>query len=512
MALEIYKNDVQFNGSLTHTGVNVVIPKYDKVLTTVNSNSGNWQSNYSSMQSNSANWQSTYSSMQSSSANWESAYSKQSNYLPLSGGRLTGDVFFNQNVTIYGDLSCTGTQTFKNTVFSTTSALSVTNTGGGEALWVGQTGAGDIASFYDVDSNIEILHIGGHNSIYPNVGVKVSNPNKDFTVKGELSASSDIWTSGRIMSGGQELITGVLGGTLQRFDSTNSAVYSNSANWNSVYSNVNSTSANTAAKLDSVYSSVNSTSANWNAAYNSLATTSAKLDSVYNNVNSASANWNSVYSNVNSASASWNSVYSNVNSASANWNSVYSNVNSTSANIAAKLDSVYSNVNSTSANTAAKLDSVYNNVNSASANWNSVYSSVNSTSANWNAAYNSLTNTAAKLDSVYSNVNSSSANWNSVYSNVNSTSSRWESVYSNVNSTSAENATRSYVYNNFLPLTGGTITGNITASNLQANTLRLNTVNITGNTTIATSITADNTFIQITLNGVNKYIRLYDIE
>ena len=59
-------------------------------------------------------------------------------------------------------------------------------------------------------------------------------------------------------------------------------------------------------------------------------------------IQNASANWNSVYSNVNQTSARWNSGYSNVNQTSANWNSVYSNVNQTSA----RWNSVYSNVNS----------------------------------------------------------------------------------------------------------------------------------------------------------------------
>jgi len=104
------------------------------------------------------------------------------------------------DVTIFGNLTSTGTQTFANTIFSTTSSLSVYHVGTGPALWVGNYGTGDIASFYDLDKNIEILHVGGNDGIFPNVGVKTSYPNKDFTVNGEISASGDIWTSGRIIS------------------------------------------------------------------------------------------------------------------------------------------------------------------------------------------------------------------------------------------------------------------------------------------------------------------------
>jgi hypothetical protein len=130
--------------------------------------------------------------------------------------------------------------------------------------------------------------------------------------------------------------------------------------------------------------------------------------------------------------------------------------------------------------------------------WNSSYTTVQSNSAEW------ASNDTALIELT--------GNWENTYNVVLANSANWDSVYNNVNSTSAENATRDYVYSNYLPLTGGTITGNITASNLQASTLQLDSVNITGNTTTATSMTADNIFIQITFNGVTKYIRLYDVE
>ena len=67
--------------------------------------------------------------------------------------------------------------------------------GTGPALYVGANGTGDIGSFYDLDADIEVLHIGGRNSAYPNVGVHTSQPNKDFTVKGDISASNIVYDS-----------------------------------------------------------------------------------------------------------------------------------------------------------------------------------------------------------------------------------------------------------------------------------------------------------------------------
>ena len=113
---------------------------------------------------------------------------------------VTGPGRFNGDVTVFGNLSATGTSYFANTVYTTTSALSVVNLGNtGPAFYVGNNGTGDIASFYDLDQNVEVLHVGGNNGSFPNVGIKTSQPNKDLTVKGELSASGLIYSNGRAL-------------------------------------------------------------------------------------------------------------------------------------------------------------------------------------------------------------------------------------------------------------------------------------------------------------------------
>lgn len=182
---------------------------------TLNELSSNWQSGYETVTTLSGNWNSAYTSVRDTSANWNEAYNNStvyannsasyattdyvvSNYFPLSGGIVTGETHFNGNVTVFGNLTATGTTTFANTIFSVTSALSVVHVGSGPAMFVGNDGTGDIASFYDIDQNIEVLHVGGINSSFPNVGIKTSAPNKTLTVVGEISATSDITTSGTI--------------------------------------------------------------------------------------------------------------------------------------------------------------------------------------------------------------------------------------------------------------------------------------------------------------------------
>ena len=133
-------------------------------------------------------------------------------YLSSTGGTLSGSLVIRNNLTIQGNIIAAGTSTFVNTTFTTTSALSVVNispVSGVPAMYIGQSGPGDIASFFDIDRNVEILHVGGINSLRPNVGVHTSTPNKTLTVNGEISASNDIWTGGYFRGDGS-LLTGII--------------------------------------------------------------------------------------------------------------------------------------------------------------------------------------------------------------------------------------------------------------------------------------------------------------
>jgi hypothetical protein len=174
---------------------------------------------YSNLLSNSATWVDAYdtgTTYKANSASYATINFANNKFFPLSGGLVTGNARINGNVTIFGDLSSTGTQTFANTIFATTSSLSVVHVGSGPAVWIGNNGSGDIASFNDIDQGIEILHVGGINSTFPNVGIKVSNPNKDFTVNGEISANNTIWDAN---------------GNSNQWNSVYSGVQSNSATW-----------------------------------------------------------------------------------------------------------------------------------------------------------------------------------------------------------------------------------------------------------------------------------------
>lgn len=110
------------------------------------------------------------------------------NFLKLSGGIISG------NLTVQGNISALGSATFANTIFTTTSALSVVNTGPGPALYVYQAaGPYDVASFYDGDG-IEVLHVGNAGpGSFGKVGINESVPNKELTVRGSISATEIIY-------------------------------------------------------------------------------------------------------------------------------------------------------------------------------------------------------------------------------------------------------------------------------------------------------------------------------
>ena len=239
--------------------------------------SGSWNSNYTTVNENSAYWSEAYSNLTSNSAAYLSAVdisllaaasgSWNSNYTTVNENSAYWadtryDVTFGQNVTINGNLTALGTSIFKNTIFTTTSALSVINTGPGPALYVYQAaGASDVASFYDGDG-VEVLHVGNANMGQGGkVGINESFPAAELTVSGAISANKDITVSG-----------------------------GNSNQWNSNYTTTNTNSAN------------------WSSVYTSVADNSAKYDSNWTTTNNNSATWSSVYSSYNSISGRYTTL------------------------------------------------------------------------------------------------------------------------------------------------------------------------------------------------------------
>ena len=142
--------------------------------------------------------------------------------IPANIAYTNQDTVFEKNVTIQGNLTALGFSTFKNTIFTTTSALSVVNLGPGPALYVYQAaGPYDVASFYDGDG-IEVLHVGNANPGGRGfVGINESFPGAELTVNGAIS--------------GNRTIT-VVGGNSNQWNSNWTVTNSNSAIWTQIRS------------------------------------------------------------------------------------------------------------------------------------------------------------------------------------------------------------------------------------------------------------------------------------
>jgi hypothetical protein len=400
---------------------------WNSVYSSVTATSANWDSVYNAVKATSGNWDSVYSAVNSTSGNWDSVYSNVQAYsgtyqfLPLSGGTVDGNVRFNNTVTIYGDLCATGDSYFVNTYYNTTSAIQITHYGSGDALYVGNDGTGHIASFVDIDGGIEILHVGGENSQYPNVGVKTSYPNKAFTVNGEISSNNTIHDQ-----------------------------FGDSTKWNSVYN------------------STKQTSATWDTAYFALSTqpylyaTALSAIRPKSGNNSATGESSSVLGGENNSTSGSHSIVSGGknNTASglcSNVNGGWSNcttdtasvVGGGSSNIASEYGSVVSGgVSNTASGYVSNVGGGKNNTasgyhsnvagglaNTASGDYSGILGGKNNTATYDNSFVIGSDIKAHVVDTTFVNNLSSQGivkgtnlletNWNSVYSTVYTVSTTW---------------------------------------------------------------------------------------
>ena len=98
------------------------------------------------------------------------------------------------DVLIQGTLSAIGKSFFLNTVFQTTTAITVNNNGTGPALSALQSGDEAVAAFYDLETGVA-LYVDGRAARPGYVGVKTETPNVELTVVGDISASGTIYAS-----------------------------------------------------------------------------------------------------------------------------------------------------------------------------------------------------------------------------------------------------------------------------------------------------------------------------
>lgn len=267
-----------------------------------------------------------------------------------------------------------------------------------------------------------------------------------------------------------------------------------------------------------------------------------KYDDLINDISTDSANWDSVYSNVNTNSGSWQDTNSSVYANSASWGSALTDATSyvhanflplSGGTITSNLviDGDLSVLGSTTTlETTTTVTSSFNITNHGTTEALTVIQTGSTDIATFyddattalvikdggNIGIN-VVNPTEKLDvggnikasgdvtagSVTISTGGKDTDWTSTHSTVYTNSASWDSALTDA---------AGYVHANFLPLSGGTVTGNATVQNtLSANTIDFVNIDFTGIDTLATSITARNNFIPITIGGETKYLRLYDV-
>jgi hypothetical protein len=172
-------------------------------------------------------WDSTYTTLKANSATWLTVETADSRYLRLTGGTIEGDLLVKGGVFATGGLSAVSAQYFITTITSITS-LSVQSLGYEPALFVGAGGGNFyIASFKDMDNNVEVLRIMDATGGKGKVGINTIAPLTELTVNGSISTNS-VFYAGNFTS--------------DQFSSTYVSTRTTSANWDTVYSTVRSLS------------------------------------------------------------------------------------------------------------------------------------------------------------------------------------------------------------------------------------------------------------------------------
>ena len=140
--------------------------------------SGNWQSAYTAVAQGSSNWYAASGAAVTDSRNYV-----HTNFLPLTGGVISG------NLTVNSNLSVLGTTTYIDTNVALTSAMYIDTNSSETALRITQRGSGDVLRVEDTanpDSTPFVINSTG------NVGIGLTTPTTTLEVSGITKISQGL--------------------------------------------------------------------------------------------------------------------------------------------------------------------------------------------------------------------------------------------------------------------------------------------------------------------------------
>lgn len=360
------------------------------------------------------------------------------NFLPLSGGSVTGNISATGNITATGNLSATGNITTDGSITAAGgiyTADNITATGNitGASIKAQNTlfaNGGDSLmwnSSYSTVTNLSSLWNHGYTAA-TTISSLSSNWNTTYTT---ITSNIDGWNDAITIT--RNLSTGILT-TVNTLSSgwSNAYTVANtlsvacllSGSWETSYKTLCSLSALWGTEgqetWDTTYSSVCSLSPIWGTAgqesyttYNTLCALSGGWETTYTTISSLSDRWVQTYDGVAALSANWSSAYVVITGLSDKWQESFLTTN----NLSGSWNTAYTYVNrltgtsflTTLTALSSRWQTSYTTVNSKSATWDGV---VYDTSR-WDTAYNTISSLSGKLISAFNSVSALSASWSS---------------------------------------------------------------------------------------------------
>lgn len=229
--------------------------------------------------------------------------------------------------------------------------------------------------------------------------------------------------TGHILSGGKNIANYFGSGGGGGDPAVNTVVYTNSGNWNSTYTTVNTYSGAWSTGLQTI--AFDEDTAQLSISYGNTISLSALSGS------KGTAGDPAVNTAVYTGSAKWNSNYTTSNYFSAFWNAAvdelftfYVTQTDPGSAFISEDGNYYVIANS-------KLDNVdlwntaYTQIYLLSSRWDSVYVTVLGNSARWESVYTSLNQNSGRYESTYTTTNRNSGNWSSTYNTYKSLSASY---------------------------------------------------------------------------------------